>query len=98
MNDLVPVDKILGMKNVRDRKSSKLYLIQQGYIKKGFHCFNIHNVNFENAPLVIYFRISLALCLESNDDIEYMARVSYFSAFGCLMYVKVCSHPIFSHT
>jgi hypothetical protein len=97
MNDLVPVDKILGMKIVGDRKSSKLYLIQQGYIKKGFHCFNIHNVNFENAPLVIYFRISLALCLESGDDIEYMSRVRYSSAIGCLIYVKVCSHPSLCH-
>jgi hypothetical protein len=49
MNGLVPVDKILGMKIVRDRKSSKLYLIQQGYIKKVPRCFNIHNVNLENA-------------------------------------------------
>lgn len=30
-----------------------------------------------NTPLVTHFRLSSALCLDSDDDIEYMSRVSF---------------------
>jgi hypothetical protein len=43
MNHLCTTKKILGIKNVRDRKSSKSYLNQQGYIEKVIHRFNMHN-------------------------------------------------------
>jgi hypothetical protein len=51
-----------------------------------------------STPLVTHFRLSSALCLESDDDIEYMSRVSYSSAVGSLMYAMVCSHLDLCHT
>ncbi|KAG8474935.1 hypothetical protein CXB51_031652 [Gossypium anomalum] len=41
MKDLGPAKKILGMEILRERKVSKLYLIQKGYIEKVLYRFNI---------------------------------------------------------
>ncbi|KAG8474901.1 hypothetical protein CXB51_031552 [Gossypium anomalum] len=43
MKDLVPAKKILGMEIHRDRKASKLYLSQKGYIEKVLCRFNIQS-------------------------------------------------------
>jgi hypothetical protein len=41
MKDLGVAKKILGMEILRDRKASKLYLSQKGYIEKVLHRFNM---------------------------------------------------------
>ncbi|KAG8501075.1 hypothetical protein CXB51_003199 [Gossypium anomalum] len=43
MKDLGPAKKILGMEILRDRKTSKLYLSQKGYIEKVLCRFNIQS-------------------------------------------------------
>ena len=48
-----------------------------------------------STPLAAHFRLSSYLCLESDDEIEYMSRVTYSSAVGSLMYAMVCSRPIY---
>ena len=50
-----------------------------------------------STPLASHFRLSSALCPESDYDIEYMSRVPYSSAVGSLMYAMVCSRPDLSH-
>jgi ATP-binding cassette subfamily B (MDR/TAP) protein 1 len=97
MKDLGAAKKILGIKIIRDRKSSKLYLRQRGYIEKVLRHFNMHNAKPVSTPFATHFILSLALCSESEHDIEYMSRVPYFSVVGSLMYVMVCSHPDLSH-
>jgi ATP-binding cassette subfamily B (MDR/TAP) protein 1 len=50
-----------------------------------------------STPLAAHFRLSLDLCLDLDDEIEYMSRVPYSNAVGSLMYVMVCSRPDLSH-
>jgi hypothetical protein len=67
----------------------KLYLSQEGYIKKVLRRFNMYDAKPVSTPL--------ALCPQSDKDIEYMYKVSYSSAVGSLMYAMVFSHPNLSH-
>ncbi|KAG8497256.1 hypothetical protein CXB51_008476 [Gossypium anomalum] len=91
MKDLGPAKKILGMEILRDRKSSKLYLSQKGYIEKVLYRFNMQSTKPVSTHLAAYFRLSSALSPQSNDEIEYMSHVPYSSAVGSLMYAMVCS-------
>ena len=72
MKDLGAAMKIFGMEIVKDRKSSKLYLSQRGYIEKVLRRFNMHNVKPVSTPLAVHFSSSSALCPESNHEIEYV--------------------------
>ncbi|WVZ54780.1 hypothetical protein U9M48_005529 [Paspalum notatum var. saurae] len=81
MKDLGEAKKILGMEIIRDRKSGLLYLGQRGYIEKVLRRFNMHNAKPVSTPLAAHFRLSSDLCPRSDDDIEYMSRVPYSSAW-----------------
>ncbi|KAG8483625.1 hypothetical protein CXB51_023496 [Gossypium anomalum] len=91
MKYLGPAKKILGMEILRDRKVSKLYLSQKGYIEKVLCRFNMQSVKPVSTPLAAHFRLSSALFPQSDDEIEYMSHVPYSSAVGSLMYAMVCS-------
>ncbi|KAG8499473.1 hypothetical protein CXB51_005963 [Gossypium anomalum] len=91
MKDLGPAKKILGMEILRDRKASKLYLSQKGYIEKVLCRFNMQSAKPVSTPLAAHFRLSSALSPQSDDEIEYMSHVPYSSAMGSLMYAMVCS-------
>ncbi|KAG8497793.1 hypothetical protein CXB51_007423 [Gossypium anomalum] len=97
MKDLGPAKKILGMEILRDRKASKLYLSQKGYIEKVLCRFNMQSAKPVSTPLAAYFRLSSALSPQSDDEIEYMLHVPYSSAVGSLMYAMVCSRPDLSY-
>ncbi|KAG8473481.1 hypothetical protein CXB51_035654 [Gossypium anomalum] len=97
MKDLGPAKKILGMEILRDRKASKLYLSQKGYIEKVLCRFNMQSAKPVSAPLAAHFRLSSALSPQSDDEIEYMSHVPYSSAVGSLMYAMVCSRPDLSY-
>ena len=97
MKDLGAAKKIIGMEIIRERQSGKLYLSQKGYIEKVLRRFNMHDAKPVSTPLASHFRLSSALCPESDYDIEYMSRVPYSSAVGSLMYAMVCSRPDLSH-
>ncbi|KAG8474857.1 hypothetical protein CXB51_031589 [Gossypium anomalum] len=97
MKDLGPAKKILGMEILRDRKASKFYLSQKGYIEKVLCRFNMQSAKPVSTPLAAHFRLSSALSPQSNDEIEYMSYVPYFSAVGSLMYAMVCSRPDLSY-
>ncbi len=98
MKDLGPAKKILAMEIPRDRKASKLYLSQKGYIEKVLCRFNMQSAKPVNSPLAADFRLSSALSPQSDDEIEYMSHVPYSSAVGSLMYSMVCSCPDLSYT
>ncbi|KAG8478240.1 hypothetical protein CXB51_028177 [Gossypium anomalum] len=97
MKDLGPAKKILGMEILRDRKASKLYLSQKGYIEKVLCRFNMQSAKPVSTPLAAHFRLSSALSPQSDDEIEYMSHVPYSSAVGSLMYAMVCSRPDLSY-
>ena len=75
MKDLGPVKKILGMEILRDRKASKLYLSQKGYIEKVLCRFNMQSSKPISTPLVAHFRLSSILSPQSDDEIEYMSHI-----------------------
>ncbi|KAG8503271.1 hypothetical protein CXB51_001260 [Gossypium anomalum] len=61
MKDLGPAKKILGMEILRDRKISKLYLSQKGYIEKVLCRFNMQSAKPVSTPLAAHFRLSSML-------------------------------------
>ena len=85
--------KMLGMEILRDRVERRLSLSLKGYIEKVLRRFNMKNANLVTTPLASHFRLSSTLCPQSDEEVDYMSRVPYFSAMGSLMYVMVCSHP-----
>ncbi|KAG8475436.1 hypothetical protein CXB51_032203 [Gossypium anomalum] len=97
MKDLGPAKKILGMEILRDRKTSKLYLSQKGYIEKVLCRFNMQSAKPVSTPLAAHFRLLSALSPQSDDEIEYMSHVLYSSAVGSLMYAIVCSRSDLSY-
>ncbi|KAG8480749.1 hypothetical protein CXB51_025125 [Gossypium anomalum] len=97
MKDLGPAKKILGMEILRDRKASKLYLSQKGYMEKVLCRFNMQSAKPVSTPLAAHFRLSSTLSPQSDDEIEYMSHVPYSSAVGSLMYAMVCSRPDLSY-
>ncbi|KAG8471605.1 hypothetical protein CXB51_036639 [Gossypium anomalum] len=78
MKDLGPAKKILGMEILRDRKTSKLYLSQKGYIEKLLCRFNMRSAKPVSTPLAAHFRLSSALSPQSDD--EMISAVSRYMA------------------
>ncbi|KAG8488772.1 hypothetical protein CXB51_016789 [Gossypium anomalum] len=97
MKDLRPAEKIFGMEILKDRKASKLYLSQKGYIEKVLCRFNMQSAKLVSTPLAAHFRLLSALSPQSDDEIEYMSHVLYSSVVGSLMYAMVCSRPDLSY-
>jgi len=97
MKDLGAAKKILDVEIIRHRNSGMLYLGQRGYIEKVLRRFNMYDAKPVSPPLAAHFRLSSALCPVSDDDIEYIYRVSYSSTVGSLMYAMFCSHRDLSH-
>ena len=71
--------------------AGKLSLSQKEYIEKVLRRFNMQNVKPVTTPLAAHFRLSSALCPQSNEEVDYMSRVPYSSVMGSLMYAMVCS-------
>ena len=97
MKDLGAAKKILGMEIIRERHVGKSYLSQKGYINKVLRHFNMHEAKPVSTPLDAHFRLSAALCPQSDKDVEYMSKVPYSSAVGSLMYAMVSSRLNLSH-
>ncbi|KAJ9551763.1 hypothetical protein OSB04_015808 [Centaurea solstitialis] len=93
MKDLGAAKKILGMEIVRDRKARKLYLSQEGYVQKVLRRFGMFEAKSVNTPFAPHFKLSSALSPSTQADVAYMARVSYSSAVGSLMYAMICTRP-----
>lgn len=97
MKDLDAAKKILGMEVLRDRKAIRLFLSQKEYIEKVLYRFYMLNAKAVYTPLSVPFKLSFALCPQSNEDIDYMTGVLYLSAVDSLMYAMVCIHPNLVH-
>ena len=74
-----------------DRKSSLLFLSQHNYINKVLQRFNMDDSKLVSTPIAPHFKLSAAQCPSSDEDVEYMSKISCSSAVGSLIYVIVCS-------
>ena len=86
MKNLGAAKKILGMKITRDRNSGLLFLSQQNYIKKVLQHFNMHDAKPASTSIASHFKLSAIQCASTDEDTEYMSRISYSSDVGSLMY------------
>lgn len=51
------------------------------------------NAKIVSTPLANHFKLSLDQCPKTGAEAEYMSKVPYASAVGCLMYAMVCTRP-----
>ncbi|KAG7553078.1 Zinc finger CCHC-type superfamily [Arabidopsis thaliana x Arabidopsis arenosa] len=97
MKDLGPAKQILGMRIVRDRGEKLIYLSQERYIEKVLQRFHMDNSKVVSTPLATHFRLNSQQSPKTKLEKEDMARVSYASAVGSLMYAMVCTRPDIAH-
>ena len=57
----------------------------------------MHDSKPVSTPIAPHFKLSTAQCPSSDENVEYMSKVSYSSAVGFLMYAMVCSCPDLSY-
>jgi len=79
------------MEIFRDRSNGKLWLSQHKYIEKIFLRFGMNNVKPVSVPLASHFKLSSSLCHNTDEEKEYMSRISYANVVGCLIYAMVCT-------
>ena len=53
----------------------------------------MQNAKTVTTPLAANFKLSFALCPQSEEEVDYMSKVQYSSAIGSLMYAIVCLCP-----
>ena len=80
-----------------DMKSKQLWLSEQSYVEKVLDKFNISNEKLVSTPLAKHFKLYVDQCSKKNAKVKYMSKVPYANAFGCLMYVMVCTRPDLAH-
>jgi hypothetical protein len=97
MKDLRVAKKILGMRITRDRKNRKLTLSLGEYIEKVLERFRMQNEKLVSTPLAIHFKLTKEMCPKTQEEIEYMSRVSYSSTVDSLMYAMVCTRENIAH-
>ena len=95
--DLGAAKQILGTEIHRDRRNGKLNFSQEKYVEKILERFGMNKVKPMNVPLASHFKLSSGLCPSSDEEKDYMSRVPYANAVGCLMYAMVCTRPDISH-
>jgi hypothetical protein len=97
MKDLGATKKILGMRITRDIKNHKLTLSQGEYIEKVLVRFRMQNEKPVNTLLENHFKLTKKMCPKTHEEIDYMSRVPFSSAFGSLMYAMVFTRPDIAH-
>ena len=51
----------------------------------------MHDSKLVSTSIAPHFKLSGAQCPSSDEDVEYMSKVTYSSDVGSLMYAMVCS-------
>ena len=57
----------------------------------------MQNAKPVNTPLASHFKLSKHMCLETQEEIDYMSKIPYSSVVGSLMYAMVCTRPDIAH-
>ena len=60
--------------------------------------FRMQNEKPVSTPLASHFKLIKEMCLETQEEIDYMSRIPYSSTVGSLMYAMVCTRPDIAHT
>jgi hypothetical protein len=97
MKDLGAAKKLLGMRITGDKKNQKLILSQGEYIEKVLERFIMQNAKLVSTSLANHFKLTKEMCPKTQEEIEYMSKVSYSSSVDSLMYVMVCTRPDIAH-
>ena len=97
MKDMGAAKQILGMSIMRDRSEGTLKLSQEKYIGKLLEKFSIQDAKTRSTPLGTHFNLTKKQSPKTDEDKEYMAKVTYASAVGSLMYAIVCTRPDIAH-
>ena len=56
------------------------------------------NAKLVSTPLASDFKLRNDMCLETQEEIDYMSKIPYSLAVGSLMYAMVCTRPYIAHT
>ena len=97
MKDLGDSKQILGIQIHKYRRNGKLSFSQEKYVEKILVRFEMNKEKIVNVPLASHFKLSSGLCPSSVEEKDYMSRVPYANAVGCLMYAMVCTRTVISH-
>ena len=74
-----------------------LVFSHEKYVEKILVRFEMSKEKPVNVPLPSHFKISSGLSPNSVEEKDYMSRVPYDNAVGCLMYEMVCTRPDILH-
>ena len=67
-------------------------------MKKVLQCFDMsEKTKPVSTPLAPHFKLSASQCPKTEEEPEYMSKVSYSNAVGSLMYAMVCTRLDISH-
>jgi len=93
MKELGKAKRILGMDINKNRSKGKLFLSQQGYIKKVVEKFRMHESKPVSTPLGQHDNLSTKDAPNSDEERERMRLIPYSNGMGSIMYYMVCSRP-----
>ncbi|KAL0411651.1 UNVERIFIED_CONTAM: Retrovirus-related Pol polyprotein from transposon TNT 1-94 [Sesamum latifolium] len=98
MKDLGEAKKILGMEITRDRGLRRLCLTQKQYLKRMLNRFGLNEKSkVVSTPLAPHFKLSASMSPKSEEEQEYMSRVSYANVVGSLMYAMENSQCVIGY-
>ncbi|CAA0813492.1 Unknown protein, partial [Striga hermonthica] len=67
------------------------------YINRVLQRINMDKAKPVSTPLASHFRLSKDQSPQTKEEEEFMAKISYASAIGSLMYAMVCTRPDIGH-
>ena len=85
------------MRIIRDNANGILKLSQSKYVKKVLNRFNMNKAKPVSTPLGSHFKLSKEQSPKTEEEMDYMSKVSYASTIGSLMYAMVCTRPNIAH-
>ena len=85
------------MRIIRDNANGILKLSQSKYVKKVLNRFNMNKAKPVSTPLCSHFKLSKEQSPKTEEEMDYMSKVSYASTIGSLMYAMVCTRPNIAH-
>ena len=75
----------------------KLTLSQNEYIEKALKIFNMQNAKPVSTPFASHFKLCKEMCLNTQEEIDYMSKVPYSPVVESLTYAMVCTRPDTTH-
>lgn len=93
MKDLGDAKKILGMEIERDRVNGRLWISQEGYLRRVLSNFKMDQCKPTATPMGVHFKLSTPSDKEYQEKVESMKNIPYQSAVGSIMYAMIGTRP-----